>query len=301
MATVVLPDIVRTLYPFKSSFVTLSDGHRMHYVAEGPEDGEVLVFLHGYPTWSFIYRAPLVYYGALGYRCIAVDMIGYGLSDKPTNKRYHTLRQHIQNLFDFLTLLDLHDITLIMADWGGPLGLSYAIQRSDNVKRLVIINSWVFQDSYLNPLESLIKWVTKPGIGELLFGTFNVAFNVVVQRWTTRLLSEAVIAAYKAPFRDTRQRAALIQFPRMINTGPDHPSAAIMRGIEQNLSVLRAIPTLILWGKEDTVFPPDVAAHWKTLLPRAKGPVMIEAARHLLVEDAPDALIHHLTAFLDST
>ncbi len=301
MATVVLPDIVRTLYPFKSSFVTLSDGHRMHYVAEGPEDGEVLVFLHGYPTWSFIYRAPLVYYGALGYRCIAVDMIGYGLSDKPTKKRYHTLRQHIQNLFEFLTLLDLHDITLIMADWGGPLGLSYAIQRPDNVKRLVIINSWVFQDSYLNPLDSLIRWVTKPGIGELLFGTFNVAFTVVVQRWTGRLLSEAVIAAYKAPFRDTRHRAALIQFPRMINTGPDHPSAAIMRGIEQNLSTLRAIPTLILWGQEDPVFPPEVAAHWKTMLPRARGPVMIEAARHLLVEDAPDALIHHLTAFLDST
>ncbi len=87
----------------------------------------------------------------------------------------------------------------------------------------------------------------------------------------------------------------------MISTGPDHPSAPIMREIEQNLSTLRAIPTLILWGQEDPVFPPEVAAHWKTMLPRARGPVMIEAARHLLVEDAPDALIHHLTAFLDST
>jgi pimeloyl-ACP methyl ester carboxylesterase len=301
MATVVLPDIVRTLYPFKSSFVTLSDGHRMHYVVEGPDDGEVLVFLHGYPTWSFIYRAPLVYYGALGYRCIAVDLIGYGLSDKPTHKKYHTLRQHIQNLFEFLTLLDLHDITLIMADWGGPLGLSYAIQRPETIKRLVIINSWVFQESYLNRLDTLVRWVTKPGIGELLFGTFNVAFNVVVQRWTARYLSQAVLAAYKAPFRDPRQRAALIQFPRMISTTPDHPSAVIMRDIEQNLSVLRDIPTLILWGKDDTVFPPDVAAHWKTMLPRAKGPVMIEAARHLLVEDAPDEVIQQLSAFFEAT
>ncbi|RPI95991.1 MAG: alpha/beta fold hydrolase, partial [Chloroflexi bacterium] len=102
-----LPNTVRALYPFKSSFMTLSDGHRMHYAAEGPEDGEVLVFVHGYPTWSFVYRALLVYYGALGYRCIAVDHIGCGLSDKPTSRRYHTLQRHIQNLAEFLKRLNL--------------------------------------------------------------------------------------------------------------------------------------------------------------------------------------------------
>jgi pimeloyl-ACP methyl ester carboxylesterase len=301
MATVVLPDIVRALYPFQSSFVTLSDGKRMHYVTEGPEDGEVLLLLHGYPTWSFIYRALLVYYGALGYRCIAVDHIGYGLSDKPVNKRYHTLRQHIENLFEFLTLLNLHDITLIMEDWGGPIGVSYAIQRPEYVKRLVIINSWVFQDSYPNRLASLVTWVTRPGIGELLFGTFNLAFNLVIQRWTARELSEAVLMAYKAPFHEARNRAALIQFPRMINITSDHPSAEIMREIESHLPTLRHIPTLIVWGKNDPVFPPDVAAHWKKEMPRAKGPFLIEPARHLLVEDAPDELIQHLNTFFDAT
>jgi pimeloyl-ACP methyl ester carboxylesterase len=301
MATVVLPDIVRALYPFQSSFVTLSDGKRMHYVTEGPEDGEVLVLLHGYPTWSFIYRALLVYYGALGYRCIAVDHIGYGLSDKPANKRYHTLHQHIQNLFEFLTLLDLHDITLIMEDWGGPIGLSYAIQRPEHVKRLVIINSWGFQDTYASRLDPLVTWVTKPGIGELLFGTFNLAFNLVIQRWTARQLSEAVLTAYKAPFRESRNRAALIQFPRMISITPEHPSAVIMREIESHLPTLRHIPTLIIWGKDDPIFPPDVAAHWKKEMPRAKGPFLIDPARHLLVEDAPDELIRHLNTFFDAT
>lgn len=301
MATVVLPDIVRALYPFKSSFVTLSDGKRMHYVVEGPEDGEVLVFLHGYPTWSFAYRALLVYYGALGYRCIAVDYIGCGLSDKPPSRRYHTLRQHIQNLFECLALLDLRAITLVMEDWGGPLGLSYAIQHPENVKRLVIANAWAFQESYPNRLDSMVRWATQPGIGELLFGTFNLALNLVMQRWTARQLSEAVLMAYRAPFRDSHHRAALIQFPRMISTSPDHPSAAIMRGIEQELPTLRHIPTLILWGKENPVFPPDVAAHWKTMLPRAKGPFLLEPARHLLAEDAPDAIIQHLNAFFDGT
>ncbi len=299
MSTVMLPDTVRALYPFKSSFMTLSDGHRMHYVSEGPDEGDVLVFVHGYPTWSFAYRALLVYYGALGYRCIAVDHIGWGLSDKPTGRRYHTLRQHNQNLAEFLTRLNLPPITLIMEDWGGPFGLSYAIQHPDRIRRLVISNTWAFQDSYPNRLERLVKWTTRPGIAELLFGTFNVTLNIVLQRWTARQLSETVLSAYKVPFRETRHRAALVQFPRMVNITPEHPSAAIMRAIESGVGSLRDIPALILWGDEDPIFPPDVAAHWKTLLPRAAGPYLIELARHLINEDAPDTMIEHLDTFFE--
>ena len=110
MATVVLPEPSRALYPFRSQFVTLSDGRQMHYVDEGPPDGELLVFVHGYPTWSFTYRALLVYYAARGYRCVAMDHIGFGLSDKPTGGRYHTLRRHIHNLHELISTLQLKDL-----------------------------------------------------------------------------------------------------------------------------------------------------------------------------------------------
>ncbi|RPI97311.1 MAG: alpha/beta fold hydrolase, partial [Chloroflexi bacterium] len=214
-------------------------------------------------------------------------------------RRYHTLQQHIQNLAELLKRLNLRPMTLIMEDWGGPFGLSYAIQQPDHIRRLVISNTWAFQDSYAHRLERLVKWTTRPGIAELLFGTLNLTLNVVLQRWTARQLSETVLSAYKIPFRETRQRAALVQFPRMVNITPEHPSAATMRAIESGLASLRDIPALILWGKEDPIFPPDVAAHWKTMLPRAAGPHLIESARHLLTEDAPDAMIEHLNAFFE--
>ncbi len=301
MATLELPETTRALYPFASHFFTLSDGTRMHYIDEGPQDGNVLVFAHGYPLWSFEFRALVIYYAALGWRCIAMDHVGYGLSDKPNSRRYHTLERHTANLTAFITGLELRDITLVLENWGGPLGLGYALAHLDNVRRLVLMNTWAFHDSYPHPLHPLVRLVASPGIGELLFGVFNLAFALGVQRWTRRTLSSSVLAAYKAPFREPRSRTALVQFPRMINTSPTHPSAARMRAIESRLDELRGIPILLIWGADDPVFPPDIAEHWKTMLPRAHGPILLDDAGHFLPEDDPDTLAIHLDEFLDAT
>ncbi len=301
MVAVVLPEAIRALFPFKPHTFTLSDGKRMHYIDEGPQDGDVLVFVHGYPMWSFVYRALIVYYAALGYRCIAMDHIGFGLSDKPIQRHYHTPAQHIENLTSLLESLALTRMTLIMEDWGGPLGLAYAIHAPETIRRLVIMNAWGFQDSYENRLHPMIRLVTKPGIGELLFGVFNLVFSLGVQRWTARQLSPAVMAAYRAPFRETRHRAALVQFPRMINVNAEHPSAPTMRAIESGLASLGDIPSLIIWGEEDPLFPPDVARHWKTLLPRAHGPCFIPGASHFPVEDDPESVTRCLDEFLEWT
>ncbi len=301
MATPQLPDTTRALYPFASHFFTLSDGTQLHYLDEGPRDGAPLVLLHSYPLWSFEFRALIVYYAALGWRCIAPDYVGCGLSDKPVARRYHTLTQHTANLTALLNSLELADITLVMEDWGGPLGLHYALAHQDQIKRLVLLNTWAFQNTIEHRLHPLVRLVTRPGIGEVLLGTFNLAFALGVQRWTARELSWAVLNAYRAPFRDRRHRAALVQFPRMINTTPAHPSAAIMRDIESQLDALRRIPTLIVWGADDPVFPPDVAQHWKSLLPRAVGPVLIEGAGHYLPEDASNTLVCHLDRFFATT
>jgi haloalkane dehalogenase len=273
----------------------------MHYVDEGPEDGEVLVFVHGYPMWSFVYRALLVYYAAQGFRCVAMDHIGYGLSDKPPGGAYHTLRRHTHNLIECLSALDLHQITLIMEDWGGPFGVGYALRHLDNVRRLVLMNTAVFQDTYTHRLHPVVRFATRPGLGDLLFRSPGLLFNIGVQRWTARQLSAAVLMAYKNPFRDTRHRAALVMFPRMISTAPLHPSAPEMRVLEQGLTQLRTIPTLLLWGDENPLFPAEIAHHWKKLLPRAKGPVLIPQTRHFLTEDDPDAVIRQLDPFFERT
>ncbi|HEX3051303.1 MAG TPA: alpha/beta fold hydrolase [Aggregatilineaceae bacterium] len=301
MATAALPDTIRALYPFDSHFVTLSDGKLLHYIDEGPADGEVLVFIHGYPTWSYAYRALVVYYAAMGYRCIALDHVGFGLSDKPTSRRYHTLRRHIHNLIESITQLELQPVTLIMEGWGGPLGLGYAIRNPEQVRRMAIMDTWAFQDTYIYRLNRWVGIVTKPGIGELLFRTLNLAIMLSVQQWTVRRLSATVLEGYRYPFRDLRSRTALVQFPRMVNLTPSHPSASSIREIEQNLPLLNTIPTLILWGQEDRILTPDVADHWKKMLPRARGPIMIERAGHLVCEDTPYDVIHHLDRFLERT
>lgn len=301
MATVVLPEATRALYPFKSQYVTLSDGQRMHYVDEGPPDGEVLLFAHGYPTWSFLYRTFLIYYAARGFRSIAIDHVGWGLSDKPPTRRYHTLRRHIHNLREFVTALDLTGITLVMEDWGTAIGLGCAIRELDRVKRLVIMNAWVFQDTYPLPLHPFVQLVTRPGIGELMFRSLNLALNLGLQRWTVRPLSPAVMTGYKAPFRDLRSRTALYQFPRMISTTPTHPTASMMREIESELTTLDRLPTLVLWGQNESVFAPSMARHWAKLMPRATGPIMVDNANHFLPEDAPENVILNLDDFLEQT
>lgn len=301
MPAVVLPDSTRALYPFKSHYLTLSDGTRLHYIDEGPEDGDVLLFAHGYATWSFLFRAFAIYYAALGYRCIVPDHVGFGLSDKPGTRRYHTLQRHQDNLAECIQELGLNPVTLVMEDWGGPLSLGYAITHPDAIKRLVIMNVWGFQDTLANRLNPLLRWATRPIIGELLFRSLNLSISVGLQRWSARRLSPSIVAAYRAPFRDPRSRTALVQFPRMINTTPSHPSAPLMRAIEQGLPNLDGVPTLVMWGAQNPLLSPDVASHWKALLPRARGPFIIEHAGHLLPEDAPDEVLQHLNEFLDDT
>ena len=163
------------------------------------------------------------------------------------------------------------------------------------------MNTWVFQETLPNRLHPLVNFAMWPGLGELLFSRLNLAFPLVLQRWSARQLSDAVLVAYKAPFRDLRDRAALIQFPRMISTTPDHPSAEIMHEIENGLETLDRTPTLLLWGKDDPAFPPEIAEHWKSMLPRAKGPILLPNARHFLVEEAPESVTLYLDKFLDKT
>lgn len=301
MATAVLPEPSRALYPFRSNYMTLSDGRQMHYLDEGPPDGELLVFVHGYPTWSFTYRALLVYYAARGYRCVAMDHIGFGLSDKPAGGRYHTLRRHIHNLQELITNLELKDVSFVVEDWGGPFALGYTIRQCPNVRRLVLMNTWGFQDTYPPRLERSVRLVTLPGVGEFLFRTLNLAPTTFLQRITTRHLTPAVMSGYRAPFRENRSRTALVQFPRMIATGPEHPSALALREIERGLAELEHIPTLLVWGARDPIFPPDVARHWRRHMLSAHGPHLIEGAGHVLAEDAPEELIAHLDTFLEDT
>lgn len=145
------------LYPFEHRYVDLDAG-RLHYVDEG--EGEPLVFVHGTPTWSFLWRH-WVNDLRQGFRCIAPDHTGFGLSDKPADGRY-TPADHARNLEEFIQRLGLEDVTLVVHDFGGPIGLHYALENPDNVKRIVLMNTWLWSNRGNQAIESARRFLGVP-------------------------------------------------------------------------------------------------------------------------------------------
>ncbi|MCB1643839.1 MAG: alpha/beta fold hydrolase, partial [Pseudomonadales bacterium] len=134
-------------YPFAPHYHQWQD-LRVHYLDEGPEDGPVMLLLHGMPTWSYLYRhiiPPLV---AQGYRCIAPDHLGFGKSDKPLDIHWYTIARHTEVLTSLIVALDLQNITLVCQDWGGPTGLAQTAMMSERFARLTIMNTWLHHAEY---------------------------------------------------------------------------------------------------------------------------------------------------------
>lgn len=292
------PDVIKKNYPFESKFFTLKDGYRMHYVDEGA--GEVLVFAHGNPTWSFLYRKFIQHYAQRGFRAVAMDHIGFGLSDKPTDKNYYTLARHIGNYSQLIEHLGLRDVSLIMQDWGGPISMGYATQNPSAIKRLIILNTWAFVQSYAVPVPLWFSLLMKPGIGEFVYGTLNLFVNFMLPYLgTVQRVPKDIMASYRFPFLNPANRRGIVQFPRMIPANMDHPEAPTMARIEENLKELTNKPAVLIWAKKDLAFSLEIAAHWKTLLPNIQGPRVIEKAGHFLQEDAPEQIIRYMDQFLE--
>lgn len=294
-----LPKYIVQNYPFKSNFLKLNDGNRMHYIDEG--SGEVLVFAHGNPTWSFLYRKFIAYFSQIGYRTLAMDHIGFGLSDKPRNKDYYTLEKHINNYTQLIDHLKLKDLTLVMQDWGGPISLGYATRFPSNVKRLVILNTWSFVKSMSIPIPRWFSLLMAQGIGEFVYGHLNSFVNIMLPiLGTTRKIPPDIMSAYRYPFLDPLSRTGIIQFPRMIPDNLQHPSGETMFQIEKGLAELVNKKAVLIWANKDLAFSLDIAKHMKKLLPNAIGPIIVENAGHFLQEDAPNVIIWHMDNFLNN-
>jgi haloalkane dehalogenase len=281
-------------YPFPSYWLEL-EGARMHYVDEGARDAPPVVMVHGNPTWSFYYRR-LIQALKESHRVIAPDHVGCGLSDKPQDYPY-TLAQHIANLEQLLTSLELTDITLVVHDWGGPIGMGYATRRPETIRRLVLFNTAAF---YVDAVPWVLKLARSPVIGALLVRGFN-AFARGALRWGTsqpERFTPAIRAGFLAPYDSWRHRVAVYRFVQDIPVSRSHPSRATLDQIEARLSRLRDHPALILWGADDFVFTTeDILPQWRRHLPQADVHVL-ENAGHYVVEDAYERILPKLKDFL---
>ena len=283
-------EIFSNIYPYTSHYFDLKPD-KYHYLDEGK--GEVLLFLHGNPTWSFYYRT-LIKEFKYSYRCVAPDHIGCGLSDKPQDYNY-TLSVHIDNLEKLINFLDLKNITLVMHDWGGAIGMGLAARKPTLIKRLVLFNTAAFLSSRI-PFR--IKIFQKPLIGTIAIRFFNMFTRglLIFGLKSNKLLTKKIKAGYLAPYDSFKNRIGNLKFIEDIPINSSSQSYAVILNIEKNLNQFGKLPILIVWGGKDFCFNMMFLDKWRKIYPSAEVHEIPEAG-HLVVEDAYEKIIPKMSTF----
>jgi haloalkane dehalogenase len=263
-----LPD-----FPFAAHYREV-DGLRLAHVDEGA--GAPVVFLHGEPTWSYLWRKVMPPVRDAGFRCLAPDLVGFGRSDKPTDIGFYTYDRHVELAGTLLDDLDLHGITMVVHDWGGPIGLRLAVEQPDRVDRLVILDTGLFTGRQ----RMTDAWLA---FHDFVARTEDLPVGFLVRGACKTDPGDEVIAAYDAPFPSAASKAGARAFPLILPQAPDDPGAAAGQRV---LEALREDhrPTLMLWGDSDPVLPLSVAERFAESIGR-EPPRPIENASHFLQED----------------
>lgn len=265
------------LYPFESRFVEL-DGHVIHYVDEG--SGPILLMLHGNPTWSFEYRDVIK---ALRdrFRCIALDHAGFGLSVAAPGYRYRPV-DHAGVLVAFLDHLNLSNLTLVAHDWGGPIGLFAAEQRPERFERLVLANTWAWP-LHGELVVSMVSRMMRLPVGRELARRSNFFVNTLIRiGHRRRKVSQLEMTHYQEALATRERRLACATLPGAI-TG----SREFLAEVEDGLSVLDQLPTLIVWADNDIAFGAHYRERWESKLPNHTT-VIVKGAGHFVQSDAAD-------------
>ena len=279
----------RALYPFKSNVLD-SGGLRYHYIDEGT--GPPIVMLHGNPTWSFYYRE-LVEALRDTHRCIVPDHIGCGLSDKPGDAQYsYTLSRRVVDLEYLLDHLNItENVSLVLHDWGGMIGMAAAVRRPERIARIVILNTAAFMPPNNKPLPWQLKLLRRKGtLSEFLVRGLNLFAWPATWMATVKGLAPEVKAGLLAPYDSWANRIATLRFVQDIPTGDGDPAYGVARQTDDGLQKLSAKPMLICWGMKDFVFDADYLAEWQRRFPNAQVH-RFRNAGHYVLEDARDEVI----------
>lgn len=282
-------------FPFQSHYLDLG-GYRMHYVDEG--SGLPVLFVHGNPTWSFFWREPVRAFRQ-SYRALAVDHIGCGLSDKPSEAVYsYRLAQRIADLKVFIERLDLNEITLVCHDWGGAIGLGAAVDMPERFSRLVLSNTAAFPD---DRCPWRIHLARTPGLGRLAVQGLNAFARAALSMAVAdrRSLSSAARAGLLAPYRSWASRRAIYRFVKDVPLSPRHPSYNTLVSVASGLGGLRHLPVCLIWGVRDWCFPPRFAERFLTVFPQAELHQL--DVGHYVVEEASSEYVKLMEIFLAST
>jgi haloalkane dehalogenase len=278
-----VPGIVRTPdnllvrlpeFPFKPRYRKYRD-LRLAHIDEGK--GPAVVFIHGEPTWSFLWRKVIPPIRDAGYRCIAPDLPGFGRSDKPVDLGWYTYDRHTASVLALVDDLDLRDATVVVHDWGGPIGLRVAVERPERFARIVVLDTGLFTGR--QPMND--AWMR---FRDFVARTEDLPVGLLVRRACLNDPGDEVIAAYDAPFPTAASKAGARAFPLILPLSPDDPGAAAGQRV---LDGLRGDPRpkLILWADSDPVLPLETGRRFAAAL-GAEIDHVIAGASHFLQEDA---------------
>jgi haloalkane dehalogenase len=262
------------------------DGLRMHYVDEGA--GDPVLLLHGEPTWAYLYRKmipPL----ARGARCVAPDYFGFGRSDKPTEMSWYSYDKHYASIERFVDQLDLRKVTVVVQDWGGPIGFRLCVERPERVAKLVVLNTGIGARAPNDEWLRFQAFMRRVG-NEIVAGQ-------LVRMSLVQPVSDEVIAGYDAPFPVPESRAGIVAFPELVATSADHPSAPAMLDVRERLRSFDR-PALVLFSDSDPIFSRRAAEVMAELLPNAELEPPLEGAGHFLQEDQGERVGERIAAWL---
>ena len=263
-----LPD-----FPFAPHYRDV-DGLRLAHRDEG--EGAPVIFMHGEPTWSFLWRKVIPAVRDAGFRCIAPDLVGFGASDKPADIDWYSYDRHTEMAGTLLDDLDLSGATMVVHDWGGPIGLRLAVDKPERVERLVILDTGLFTGRQ----RMTDAWIT---FRDFVARTEDLPVGFLVRGACKKDPGDTVVAAYDAPFPSIPSKAGARAFPLLIPQSPDAPGAAAGQRVQEALHGDRR-PALMLWADSDPVLPLSVAERFAAAIGRP-SPRPIADASHFLQED----------------
>ena len=278
----------RSLYPFESQFIQLRAG-KMHYIEEG--SGRTLLFVHGTPTWSFLYR-DLIKELAKNYHCIAIDHLGFGLSEK-TSSFSGQPQDHSRNLSEFIIKKNLQNITLVVHDFGGPIGLAAGIEHSDRVEKVVLFNSWLWATKDNADAQKIDKLING-WLGKMLYLNFNFSAKVLLKQGfkDKNNIPKSIHRHYTKPFPNKESRQVLLAIAKALVGASDWYQQQW-----KCLDKLADKPWLILWGTHDQFITTQYLEKWKARLPHAQ--VLELDSGHFVQEEQTAKCISEIQHFME--
>lgn len=281
-----LPD-----WPYEPRYVEV-DGLRLAHIDEGAHDGDPVVLVHGEPTWGFLWRHVLPPLHTAGLRTIVPDQVGFGRSDKPARRDWYSYDRLVECFAGHMAALAPRPVTLVVHDWGGVVGLRWAVENPDRVARLVLLNTglWTKGGRHSEAWIRFRRWIE---------GAEQLPIGDMIQGAVATDLPAAVVAAYEAPFPGPEYQAAALQLPLLVPVEDTDPGADEMTAARAKLGKWNA-PTYVLWGEDDPILPPKVGERFVRDIPAATELDTV-AGMHFLQEDAGPEIGRRIAEFIDRT